>query len=154
MTTVYSRPTAPTTTTPLRRDALRAARRSLDDAITAPAADCEAWASNLLAELRKMARVFEKHVRESEGDDGSLPEVLALKPHLQSRVGMMMNDHMLLQRHIEEVIGLTDQQLGSRAVWVESLRLNAGALVDEVRSHQAKGIDLVYEAFNRVDGFG
>ena len=154
MTTVYSRPTAPTITPPVQRDALRAARRSLDDAITAPAADTQAWATQLLAELRKLARVFEKHVRDSESNEGSLPEVLALKPHLQARVGMMMNDHMLLQRHIDEVIGLTEQQINSRAVWVESLRLNAGALVDEVRSHQAKGIDLVYEAFNRVDGFG
>jgi hypothetical protein len=149
MTTVYSRPVVS-----IRRDALRAARRSLDDAITAPAADAAAWATNLLTELRKLARVFEKHVRETESAEGSLPEVLALKPHLQSRVGMVMNDHDLIQRHIDDVVGLTDQQLSSRAVWVESLRLNAAALVDEVRSHQAKGTDLVYEAFNRVDGFG
>jgi hypothetical protein len=149
MTTVYSRPVVG-----IRRDALRSARRSLDDAITAPAADAVSWAANLLTELRKLARIFEKHVRETESDEGSLPEVLALKPHLQSRVGMVMNDHDLIQRHIDDVVGLTEQQLGSRAVWVESLRLNAAALVDEVRSHQAKGTDLVYEAFNRVDGFG
>ena len=149
MTTVYSRPTPG-----IRRDALRSARRSLDDAITAPAADSVAWAADLLAELRKLARVFEKHVRDSEGDEGSLPEVLALKPHLRSRVGMVMDDHALIQRHIDDVVALTDQQLNSRAVWVDSLRLNAAALVDEVRSHQARGTDLVYEAFNRVDGFG
>jgi hypothetical protein len=149
MTSVYSGPTIS-----IRRDALRSARRSLDDAITAPAADAAFWATNLLAELRKLARVFEMHVRETESDEGSLPEVLALKPHLHSRVGMVMNDHCLIQRHIDDVVGLTDQQLGSRAVWVESLRINAAALVDEVRSHQAKGTDLVYEAFNRVDGFG
>lgn len=149
MTTVYSRPPAG-----FRRDALRSARRALDDAITSPATDAVAWAAKLLAELRKLDRVFEKHVRESEGDEGSLPEVLALKPHLQSRVGMVMDDHALIRRHIDDVIGLAEQQLASRAVWVEALRLNAGALADEVRSHQAKGTDLVYEAFNRVDGFG
>jgi len=149
MTTVYSRPIVS-----IRRDALRSARRSLDDAITAPAADSAYWAANLLAELRKLARVFEKHVRESEGNEGSLPEVLALKPHLQSRVSMVMDDHGLIQRHIDEVISLTERQLETRGVWTESLRLNAAALVDEVRSHQAKGTDLVYEAFHRVDGFG
>ena len=149
MTTVYATPTVT-----IRRDALRSARRSLDDAITAPAAESSAWAASLLAELRKLARVFEKHVRESESEEGSLPEVLALKPHLQSRVGMVMDDHGLIQRHIDDVIALTEQQLATRAIWVESLRLNAGGLVDEVRSHQAKGTDLVYEAFNRVDGFG
>jgi hypothetical protein len=149
MTTMFARPAVS-----IRRDALRAARRSLDDAICAPAADSLAWAANLLAELRKLARVFEKHVRESESDEGSLPEVLALKPHLQSRVGMIMDDHGLIQRHIDDVVALVEQQLSSHAVWVDSLRLNAAGLVDEVRSHQAKGTDLVYEAFNRVDGFG
>jgi hypothetical protein len=149
MTTVYSRPAAS-----IRRDALRSARRSLDDAITAPAADSVSWAANLLTELRKLDRVFDKHIRDSESEEGSLPEVLALKPHLQPRVGMVMDDHGLIQRHIEDVIGLAEQQLSSRAVWVESLRLNVAALVDEVRSHQAKGTDLVYEAFHRVDGFG
>jgi hypothetical protein len=149
MTTVYERPAVS-----FRRDALRSARRSLDDAITAPASDSLTWGANLLAELRKLARVFEKHVRESESEEGSLPEVLALKPHLQSRVGMVMDDHGLIQRHIEDVVELAERQLSTRAVWVDSLRLNAGGLVDEVRSHQAKGIDLVYEAFHRVDGFG
>jgi hypothetical protein len=149
MTTVYSKPSVG-----IRRDALRAARRSLDDAITAPSTDSLTWATNLLTELRKLDRVFDRHIRESESNEGSLPEVLALKPHLQSRVGMVMDDHALIQRHVEDVIGLTERQVNSRGVWVESLRLNAAALVDEVRAHQAKGIDLVYEAFHRVDGFG
>jgi hypothetical protein len=149
MTTVYSRPSES-----IPRDALRHARRALDDAITAPATDANAWAISLLGELRKLARVFDKHVRESESEEGSLPEVLALKPHLQSRVGMVMDDHGLIRRHIEDVIALAEQQIRSRGVWVDALRLNAGALSDEVRSHQAKGTDLVYEAFNRVDGFG
>jgi len=151
MTTVFE---GTVTSTAIRRDALRAARRSLDDAIVAPAIDNHTWATNLLAELRKLSRAFAKHVRESEGDDGSLPEVLALKPHLQHRVGMVMDDHSLILRHIEDVVSMTEQQLSSRSVWVESIRLNAGGLADEIRLHQAKGTDLVYEAFNRVDGFG
>jgi len=149
MTTVYEKPGIS-----FRRDALRAARRSLDDAITAPSADGLDWAANLLTELRKLSRVFEKHIRESESNEGSLPEVLALKPHLQSRVGMVMDDHGLIQRHIDGVIEDTERQLSAGAVWVDSLRLTVGGLVDEVRAHQAKGIDLVYEAFHRVDGFG
>jgi hypothetical protein len=151
MTTVYE---GTVTSTSIRRDGLRAARRSLDDAIVAPATDNHTWATNLLVELRKLARAFTKHVRESEGDDGSLPEVLALKPHLQHRVGMVMDDHSLILRHINDVISMVEQQLSSRTVWAESLRLNAGGLADEIRSHQAKGTDLVYEAFNRIDGFG
>ena len=149
MTTVYEKPAIT-----FRRDPLRAARRSLDDAITSPSADALDWASNLLTELRKLARVFDKHIRDSESNDGSLPEVLALKPHLQSRVGMVMNDHSLIQRHIDDVIDDAQHQLGIDAVRVDSLRLMVGSLVDEVRAHQAKGIDLVYEAFHRVDGFG
>jgi hypothetical protein len=151
MTTVYE---STATSTVIRRDALRAARRSLDDAIVAPAIDNHTWATNILVELRKLSRAFAKHVRESEGDDGSLPEVLALKPHLQHRVGMVMDDHGLILRHIEEVISMTEQQISSRSVWVESIRLNAGGLADEIRLHQARGTDLVYEAFNRTDGFG
>jgi hypothetical protein len=149
MTTVYEKPGIT-----FRRDGLRTARRSLDDAITSPSVDTLDWAANLLTELRKLDRVFDKHIRESESNEGSLPEVLALKPHLQSRVGMVMNDHALIQRHIDDVIEDAEHQLGTAAVRVDSLRLTVGSLVDEVRAHQAKGIDLVYEAFHRVDGFG
>jgi hypothetical protein len=67
---------------------------------------------------------------------------------------MVMDDHSLILRHINDVISMVEQQLSSRTVWAESLRLNAGGLADEIRSHQAKGTDLVYEAFNRIDGFG
>jgi hypothetical protein len=149
MTTLIDRQTRT-----IPRDGLRLARRAVDDAITAPSADNLMWSMTLLTALRKLNKVFEKHVSDAEGDEGSLIEVLAMKPHLQRRVRRMRQDHELIRVHLREVIAAAEQQMRTSIIHVESLRQSAGNLVDEVRLHQARGVDLVYEAFHRVDGFG
>jgi hypothetical protein len=136
-----------------QHDALRRLRHALDDATTAPSMDHEDWAGHLSRVLTKLGRIFGKHVSETEAPDGSLDEIVQIKPHLQSRVRKIMDEHVSLRCRIDQlneavkVCGITDET-------IEDLRIEAGNLADAIRLHQAKGVDLVYEAYLREEGVG
>ena len=137
---------------PSQYDALRRARFALDDAITAPTADGAAWASGVLKAVRKLGRVYQKHVAEAESDDGNLNEVLGLKPHMQRRVDQVRREHESLRLEITRFGELLASQAGCGSVKTEDLRVQAGKLEDALRMHQARGVDLLYEAHHRVEG--
>jgi hypothetical protein len=136
-----------------RRDPLTVARTALGEATLLDSADKLAWSMNLFTALRKLSKVFEEHVSESESDDGVLPEVLAIKPHLQKRVRVLKADHDRIRQSIRAAMAAVEEQVCSPQIAVDQLRLLAGAVVNEVRRHESRGNDLVYEALNRVDGF-
>jgi hypothetical protein len=137
----------------IRRDPLTAARASLGEAVALESANALGWSMNLFGALRKLSKVFEEHVGESEGSDGVLPEMLAIKPHLQKRVRNLKQDHERIRLAIREAMAAVEEQVCSPTIDVASLRRLSGGVVHEVRRHESKGNDLVYEALNRVDGF-
>ena len=137
---------------PSQYDALRRARFALDDALTAPIAGGEAWAGGVLKAVRKLGRVYQKHVFEAEAEGGHLAEVLGLKPHMQRQVDQVRREHESLRQEIAQFGELLASQLGRGPVKTEELRERAGKLEDALRNHQAKGVDLLYEAHHRVEG--
>ena len=136
-----------------QHDALRRLRHSLDDAITAPSLDHEVWAAHLCTVLSKLGRIFGKHVSETEAPDGSLDEIVQIKPHLHSRVGRIKDEHTLLSRRIDQ-LNSAARVCGATDATIEDLRIEAGRLADAIRLHQARGVDLVYEAYLREEGTG
>ena len=137
----------------MRRDPLTSARSSLREASATAAASDLAWSMNLFTALRKLSKVFEEHVSDSESESGTLPEVLAMKPHLQKRVKTLTADHDRIRLRIREVMAVVEEQVCLPEIGVEKLRQLAAGVVSEVRRHESRGYDLVHEAFNRVDGF-
>ena len=148
MTTSIDRPAST-----LRRDPLTAARASLGEAVALDPTNALGWSMNLFGALRKLSKVFEEHVGESESSDGLLPEMLAIKPHLQKRVRNLKQDHERIRLAIRQAMAAVEEQVCSPTIDVDSLRHLCGGVVHEVRRHESKGNDLVYEALNRVDGF-
>jgi hypothetical protein len=136
-----------------QHDALRRLRQALDDAITAPSLDSDRWVSDLRGVLMRLSRIFGKHIEETEAANGSLAEIVELKPYLMRQVQKIKDEHVELKGRIEQLAATTERACLVQGVPVESLRTEAGHLADAIRLHQAKGIDLVYEAYNRVDGF-
>ena len=136
-----------------QHDALRRLRHSLDDAITAPSLDHEIWAAHLSKVLAKLGRIFGKHVSETEAPDGSLDEIVQIKPHLQPRVRKIKDEHTLLSLRIDQLSSAV-KVCGATEATIEDLRVEAGRLADAIRLHQAKGVDLVYEAYLREEGMG
>jgi hypothetical protein len=147
MTTSLDRPET------IRRDPLTAARTALGEAAMAAAEDTLAWSMSLFTALRKLSKVFEEHVNESEADDGVLPEMLSIKPHLGKRVRTLKQDHDQIRQRLRAAMTAVEEQVCSPEIEVEKLRLLAGIVVHDIRRHETRGNDLLYEALNRVDGF-
>jgi hypothetical protein len=136
----------------VRRDPLTAARASLGQTIAMSPADSRAWSFSLFAALRKLGKVFDEHVEDSESEEGILPEMLVLKPHFEKRVRTLKQEHERIRLRIREAMAAVEEQVCSPRVDVQKLRLLAGSVVHDVRRHEARGNDLVYETLNRVDG--
>lgn len=136
-----------------QHDALRRLRHSLDDAITSPSLDQEVWAAQLGGVLTKLGRIFGKHVSETEAPDGSLQEIVQIKPYLQPRVRKIKDEHTELSERIV-LLSTAARVCGATDATIDDLRIEAGRLADAIRLHQAKGVDLVYEAYLREEGGG
>jgi len=146
------RPERPGLPKTAEHDALRQARHLLDEAIASPSGDIDTSCRGLTTSLRRLGRVFAEHVRESEASDGSLREILQLKPHLLSSVAVIKEEHNSIEAQramIERIVCDADAKNGKDVTF---LREHAGSLLESVRLHQAKGVDLLYEAFYRVEG--
>jgi hypothetical protein len=137
-----------------QHDALRRLRHSLDDAITAPSLDHDVWVAHLSTVLTKLGRIFGKHIAETEAPDGSLDDIVQMKPYLQPRVRKIMDEHASLRTRIDQLTSAAKVCGGANEATIDDLRLEAGQLADAIRLHQAKGVDLVYEAYLRVEGVG
>jgi hypothetical protein len=148
MTTSFGQPAQT-----FRRDPLTVARTALGEAAAGVPTENVAWSMNLFTALRKLSKVFEEHVSLSEGADGVLPEMLSIKPHLQKRVRTLKQDHESIRSRIREAMAAAEEAVCLPEIDVERLRALAGGVVHEVRRHESKGNDLLYEALNRVDGF-
>jgi hypothetical protein len=148
MTTFTSRPAQG-----IRQDPLTVARTALGEVAGAASADSLAWSLSLFGALRQLSKVFEEHAMDSEEADGVLPEMLSLKPHLDRRVRTLKADHDRIRARLHEAMGAVQEQVCSPEIDVAKLSLLAGAVVQEVRRHESRGNDLLYEALHRVDGF-
>lgn len=136
-----------------QHDALRRLRHSLDDVITTHSLDQEAWVRQLGTVLTKLGRIFGKHIAETEARDGSLEDIVQLKPHLRPRVSKIIDEHVSLRTRIDQLSSAV-KVCGATDANIDDLRNEVGQLSNALRQHQAKGVDLVYEAYLREEGVG
>ena len=133
-------------------DALQQIRFDLDGAIASHAGDPEVWRTELHTKLRALGLVFTMHARVAEGGNGSLTEILSLRPNHAHAVAIIRREH----KSIAAQIRLLERIAGSRSMpaagEVEFLRDRAGKLLESIRLHQARGVDLLFEAFYRDYG--
>jgi hypothetical protein len=132
-----------------QRDALLRSRQSLDEATAADAADAIAWAEDLVASLRALRRVFGQHVKESEGAGGSLELVLEAKPRLLRRVSQIREEHIALQNEMADLLVEIAAQIKAKNVEPGALRERITRAQTSLRLHEARGAELLHEAYVR-----
>ncbi|MGH3741986.1 MAG: hypothetical protein ACRDT1_11700 [Micromonosporaceae bacterium] len=125
-----------------RRVELADSVRQLEQAAAAEASD-GLWRRRVSERLIQMRRIFAEHVACTEGASGLYAELLIAAPRLSRGVGGLARDHGVIARHMDALHGhLTDPLLS-----VEHLRRWLAVLLEELRQHQRRGVDLVYEAY-------
>jgi hypothetical protein len=132
-----------------QRDAMLRSRQALDDATAADASNAPAWAEGLVSSLRAVRRVLGQHVKESEADGGSLELVLEAKPRLLRRVSQIREEHVALQNEIADLLLELGEQLKAKKVDVEAMRERITRAQTSLRLHEARGAELLHEAYIR-----
>lgn len=139
--------------TAAEHDALLAAIHQLERALAAPAPGREReWARQVAATLDATRQQIEEHRRSAEAEDGLLVELQRALPEAAYRIDKLKEAHGAF---IEETNGLlrdVEQLATSGHGSADAIRRRAAALLSELRHHQARQVDLIYEAFNRDIG--
>ncbi len=135
-----------------QRDALIRAVQGLEALMDTNTGDAAVWAASVATSLNALKRVFERHVRESEAADGSLGEVVKVKPNLARRVNQVKVDHARIQNQIADFVVELNSQIKTAEVNVEALKEHIVRLQVSLRLHEARGSDLLHEAYMRDYG--
>ena len=135
-----------------QKDALLRARQSLESAVQTNAADAKAWAREVSNAVDALRRVFERHVREAEAPDGSLNDVVRVKPRLARRVAQIRDEHAIIRNALADFVLQLKNEIAAGDVAVERLKERAIRAEVSLRMHDAKGTDLLHEAYMRDDG--
>jgi cytidylate kinase len=135
-----------------QKDALLRARQSLETAVQSDAADTKAWAREVSNAVDALRRVFDRHVREAEAADGSLNDVVRVKPRLARRVAQIRDEHAIIRNALADFVLQLKNEIAAGDVAVERLKERAVRAGVSLRMHDAKGTELLHEAYLHDDG--
>jgi hypothetical protein len=127
------------------RQGVRRASLDLEEAIARPAGqDAGKWSTDTAARCQTLIEAFRYHVRESEGPDGLLPEIVTTAPRLAHAVDEVKQEHQSL---LVEMNRLHAAAGTGGLVDVEAVRREALMLLQALAAHRQRGSDLIYEAY-------
>lgn len=129
-----------------RRAELRGAMNAFERALAAPVADDpDHWADSVHTALRELASDFREHVDITEGDDGLYAELRETAPRLSDAVARLAEEHIEIQRLIDDVQRLDDETGANRSL--DRVRERGTVLLMRLVRHRQRGSDLVYDAY-------
>jgi hypothetical protein len=102
------------------------------------------WYRDVAVQVQALVEAFRRHVEQSEGPEGLLPQIVEAEPRLVNAVEVVKREHQILldeMSRLEAIIGLL-QDADEPVVRRDSLRL-----LHDVAAHRQRGSDLIYEAY-------
>ena len=142
-----------TTRTAAEHDALLAAMHRLERALATAAPRRErAWAGQVATALREVRGDLEVHQQSSEAPDGVLAELQNAMPEAAYRINQLRHAHRAFLDEVDGLCASVERFAATGAGSVDSIRRRVVALLSEIRHHQARQVDLIFEAFERDIG--
>ena len=134
-------------------DALVAAMQKLERALAAAAPSREReWAERVVVDLGDVRRELERHRQSAEAADGLFAELAVAMPAAHHRIEQLRVAHRALLDEIDRLVASAEGISAGKSDSFEAIRRWAAALLTELRQHQAREVDLIYEAFSRDIG--
>jgi hypothetical protein len=125
----------------VRRERLRAELINLEEVLSAPSADAEAWTRQVKKAAEAMRATLRDHVEETEAPDGMLAQVGRDAPWLAGRLEQLHSEHEHLRVAAAALVERCDE------AEPQQIRDEALALLQQVSRHRQLGTDLLYEAY-------
>ena len=128
------------------RDAMLAAMARLERALSRAAPErSEAWTEEVAAGLDALREAMRTHVLVADAEDGLLIEILEEEPRLATQVEALRKDYVELER----IAAMMRDELLDEGQPQEAAKARAALrqLLGELRTHQSRESDLIWEAF-------
>lgn len=129
-----------------RRRALRDALVALEDAISSPSRDAEAWRKGVAARLAALRDAFAEHVAETEGPGRLYDEMEEIAPHVQGKARRLREEHPPLTRAIVDAAARFAEPF-AEGTDLDAVRDDVQRLMGRLIRHRSHGADLVWEAY-------
>jgi hypothetical protein len=128
----------------IRRNELHAAMARLEATVAKPAAP-NGWADAVDTSLMELEDALRAHIREVEGPDGLLAEIVEVAPRLVAEVETIKKEHVDLVRSWTRA---RQSLRGDGIASATEVRRRVISLLGRLAIHRQRGSDLVYEAYN------
>lgn len=129
-----------------RRRALRDALVALEDAISSPSRDAEAWREGVAVRLAALRDAFAEHVAETEGPGGLYDEMEEIAPHVQGKARRLREEHPPLTGAIGDAVARFAGPF-AEGTDLDAVRDDVQRLMGRLIRHRSHGADLVWEAY-------
>lgn len=134
-------------------DVLDDACELMDSALAANPVDAsESWALRLQEAARSLGEAIEMHRDIAEAEDGTMNELMQLRPALAERLERQREEHVELSARAHDLRRELEEALAFDHLDTEFLHLAATVLREGVRLHALRGVDLLFEAYDREEG--
>ncbi|MFW6198027.1 MAG: hypothetical protein ACOC5B_04105 [Myxococcota bacterium] len=110
------------------------------------------WARRLQDAARAMSEAVVNHSDIADAEDGPLDELLRLRPALRDRIQRQREEHAELSLRAHELKREIEEALAFDALDTEFLHLAATVLREAVRLHMMRGVEALFEAYEREEG--
>ena len=124
-----------------RRERLRAELVALEQVLTAPIADADAWLAQVRTAAESMLETLRSHVEATEAAEGMLAQIARDAPHLEGRAEGLRDEHAALLDAARALVGTCDVAPPAE------VRDEALALLQSISRHRQRGTDLLYDAY-------
>jgi hypothetical protein len=125
-----------------RREALHGALVDLEEALSRPTGSGERWRSRVRAAIEAMHTTLEAHVRDAEGPDGLLAQIIEEEPVFGPRVAAVKGEHRELLEQSEALVERSREGMPP-----DELRSAGLGLLDRVSRHRHRTADLLYDVY-------
>ena len=124
-----------------RRERLRSELMNLEQTLTGPSADTEAWTTQVRGAALAMRETLQDHVEETEAPDGMLAQVARDAPWLEGRLEQLRSEHERLTAAADALVARCED------AEPQEIRDEAMRLLGQVSRHRQLGTDLLYDAY-------
>ncbi len=124
--------------------------QQLEGALAAAAPGREQdWARRVGADLRDVRSALEEHRASAEGPGGLFAELQVALPAASYRLGNLQQAHGAMLEETDGLLTSIERLAEDGSGSFDAIRQRVSALLSGVRAHQAREVDLIYEAFCR-----
>lgn len=117
----------------------------LQEALATPVGEIDSWQGKVHAALLEFKQEVEVHAEVTEAPDGLYEDLRSKAPRLSNHVDGLIREHGKFRDDVNKL--LAQQEAGLDSTETISYIQSVNELVESIRKHRQRAIDLIYQAY-------